>query len=45
MTLKLDQARRIIATALEKGSQMGPKPLTVAVLDAGGAVIAIERSD
>jgi uncharacterized protein GlcG (DUF336 family) len=45
MTLKLEQARKIIATALEKGAQMKLKPLTVAVLDAGGALIALERSD
>lgn len=45
MTLKLEQARRIIAVALERGAEMGLKPLTVAVLDAGGALIALERSD
>lgn len=45
MTLKLDQARMIVATALEKGSHMGLKPLTVAVLDSGGALVAMERSD
>jgi uncharacterized protein GlcG (DUF336 family) len=45
MTLKLEQARQIIATALQQGAEMGLKPLTVAVLDAGGAVIALERSD
>lgn len=43
--LKLEQARTIIATALRKGAEMELKPLTVAVLDAGGAVIALERSD
>jgi uncharacterized protein GlcG (DUF336 family) len=45
MTLKLGQARRIIATAFEKGTDMKLKPLTIAVLDAGGAVVALERSD
>jgi uncharacterized protein GlcG (DUF336 family) len=45
MTLKLEQARMIIATALKKGAEMKLKPLTVVVLDAGGAVIALERSD
>ena len=45
MTLKLEQARRIIAAAFEKGTDMKLKPLTIAVLDAGGAVVALERSD
>ena len=45
MTLKLEQARKIIAVALQRGAEMGLKPLTVAVLDAGGALIAMERSD
>jgi uncharacterized protein GlcG (DUF336 family) len=45
MTLTLEHARKIITVALEKGNSMGLKPLTVAVLDAGGALIALERSD
>jgi uncharacterized protein GlcG (DUF336 family) len=45
MTLKLEQARMIIATALKKAAEMKLKPLTVVVLDAGAAVIALERSD
>jgi uncharacterized protein GlcG (DUF336 family) len=45
MKLTLEHARKIIAVALEKGNAMGLKPLTVAVLDAGGALIALERSD
>ena len=45
MTLKLEQARKIIATAFKKSAEMNLKPLTVAVLDAGGAVVALERSD
>ena len=45
MTLKLEQARKIIATAFKKSAEMKLKPLTVAVLDAGGAVVALERSD
>lgn len=45
MALTLEQARKIIATALETGDSMGLKPLTVAVLDAGGALVALERSD
>jgi uncharacterized protein GlcG (DUF336 family) len=43
--LTLEQARKMIGTALEKGRSMNLKPLTVAVLDAGGALIALERSD
>ncbi|MCW4116767.1 heme-binding protein [Aurantimonas sp. MSK8Z-1] len=45
MTLTLDQARKAVATALAKGAELGLKPLTVAVLDAGGALVALERSD
>lgn len=44
-TLTLDQARRIVAAALDKGVELGLKPLTVAVLDPGGSIIALERSD
>lgn len=45
MQLKLQQARDIIKVALDKGAEMGLKPLTVAVLDSGGALLALERSD
>ena len=45
MTLKLEQARRIIAAAFDRATDMKLKPLTIAVLDAGGAVVALERSD
>ena len=45
MTLELDQARRIIGAALKRGLEMKLRPLTVAVLDASGAVVALERSD
>ena len=30
---------------MKKGAQLKLKPLTIAVLDAGGAVVALERSD
>ena len=43
--LTLDTARAIIKTALEKGGEMGLKPLSVAVLDAGGHLKAFERQD
>jgi uncharacterized protein GlcG (DUF336 family) len=43
--INLATARTIIATALQFGDDKGFKPLTVVVLDAGGNVIAAERSD
>src|SRR5688500_1654438 len=43
--LSLDQANRIVAAALDKGRELGLKPLCVAVLDAGGHLIALQRQD
>ncbi|MAV47290.1 MAG: heme-binding protein [Alphaproteobacteria bacterium TMED89] len=45
MPLSLDHAQTIIAAAFKKGGDMGFKPLSVAVLDAGGHVIAFARQD
>jgi uncharacterized protein GlcG (DUF336 family) len=45
MTISLRKARTIIRKALEKGREMGLKPLSVVVLDAGGHVQAFERED
>lgn len=45
MSLTLKKARVIIRKALEKGTELGLKPLSVIVLDAGGHVLAFERSD
>jgi uncharacterized protein GlcG (DUF336 family) len=45
MTLTLDAARTIIAATRDKGREMGLKPLSVVVLDAGGHVLAFERED
>jgi uncharacterized protein GlcG (DUF336 family) len=45
MAIALRKARTIIRKALEKGAEMDLKPLSVVVLDAGGHVIAFERSD
>lgn len=45
MTLTLDHARTIIRVTLATGAEMGLKPLSVAVLDAGGHVLAFERQD
>lgn len=43
--LTLDAARMIIAGTRAKGREMGLKPLSVVVLDAGGHVLAFERED
>lgn len=45
MTITLEQARTIIATAMKMGVDQGMKPLSVLVVDAGGHPIAFERSD
>ena len=45
MKIALDHARTIIRETLAKGREMGLKPLSVVVLDAGGHVIAFERED
>jgi len=45
MTLTLDQARTIIATARARGREKEMRPLSVVVLDAGGHVLAFERED
>jgi len=44
-TITLDQANAIITAALAKGAELGLKPLTVAVLDTGGHLIALQRQD
>jgi uncharacterized protein GlcG (DUF336 family) len=43
--ITLEQARRVIAAALESGHRLGLAPLSVVVLDAGGNVKAFERED
>ena len=43
--ISLDQANIIIAGAFAKGREMGLKPLSIAVLDPGGHLIAFARSD
>lgn len=45
MALNLRKARAIIKGTLAKGAEAGFKPLSVVVLDAGGHVLAFERSD
>ncbi|HKY81194.1 MAG TPA: heme-binding protein [Sphingobium sp.] len=44
-TISLDQANAVVAAALEEGKKRGLKPLSVAVLDAGGHLIAFQRQD
>lgn len=43
--ITLAQADAIIETALAKGYELALKPLSVAVLDAGGHLIAFKRQD
>ncbi|WP_129794392.1 heme-binding protein [Sphingosinicella sp. CPCC 101087] len=43
--ITLDQANRIIAATFAKGGELGLKPLSVAVLDPGGHLIAFQRQD
>src|SRR3954465_16091200 len=45
MTITLEQAPSIAAAALEHGTAQGFNPLTVAVLDPGGALVALGRQD
>lgn len=41
----LEQASTIIDTALATGRELGLKPLTFTVLDAGGHLVAMKRED
>ena len=43
--IDLDQANRIVAEAFQKGAALKLKPLSVAVLDPGGHLIAFQRQD
>ena len=45
MSLTYDQARAIVDGALAHAREQGTKPLTVAVLDTGGALVALGRAD
>jgi uncharacterized protein GlcG (DUF336 family) len=45
MSVTLAQAAIIVDTALKKGRETGCAPLTVAVLDAGGHLVAFKRED
>lgn len=43
--LTLAKANRIIRDAFAKGRELGLKPLTIAVLDEGGHLVALQRDD
>lgn len=43
--LSLDRANAVVAGALAHGRSLGLKPLTVAVVDAGGHLLALQRED
>ena len=43
--LTLDEALTIIKVAMAEGQRLGLKPLTVAVLDAGGHMLAMHRPE
>ena len=43
--ITLEQANRIITAAFQKGAESKLKPLSVAVLDPGGHLIAFQRQD
>lgn len=43
--ISLDQARAIVEATLKEGRALGLKPISVAVLDAGGHMIAFARED
>src|ERR1700759_2648583 len=43
--ITLEQANRIITAPFQKGAELKLKPLSVAVLDPGGHLIAFQRQD
>lgn len=43
--ITLEQANRIVAAAFQKSAELKLKPLSVAVLDPGGHLIAFQRQD
>lgn len=43
--ITLDQANAIIAAGFAKGGELGLQPLAIAILDAGGHLIAFQRQD
>ncbi|RZT87018.1 uncharacterized protein GlcG (DUF336 family) [Pseudonocardia sediminis] len=45
MTITLEKAQTIATAALAHGTEKGFNPLTVAVLDPGGAIVVLARQD
>lgn len=45
MTITLEQAQTIVAAALKEGRALRLKPISVAVLDPGGHLVAFARQD
>jgi uncharacterized protein GlcG (DUF336 family) len=45
MAISLDQAQTIVQSTLQHGTDQGFQPLTVVVLDPGGAPVALGRQD
>jgi uncharacterized protein GlcG (DUF336 family) len=45
MSITLAQASTIVDVALKKGRELNLRPLVVAVLDAGGHLVAYKRED
>jgi uncharacterized protein GlcG (DUF336 family) len=45
MSITLAQAQTIVQVALQHGTEQGFRPLTVAVLDPGGVLVALGRQD
>ena len=43
--ITLEQAQAVVVAALNEGRALGLKPLSVAVLDAGGHLVAFARED
>lgn len=43
--MTLERAAAVVAATLAAGAELGLKPLSVAVLDAGGHLIAFQRQD
>lgn len=44
-SITLDEAEAIIAGALDRAAELGLGPITVAVLDAAGKMVALKRQD
>lgn len=45
MSVSLEQAQVVVRATQEKARELGLRPITVVVLDAGGSVVAAERED